>query len=484
MGQSESAPPAARAGREPGLPRAAARGAAAPAQQQQNEPGLLDAAQTQAARAFWRARAGSAPLAPALAVAEALSLPPELAPALGKALGGSGEAVGEAAFVEAVGTLARGTTLSIREVLFRCYDASAGSDEVALSGLFRLALAATLAAGGEDSAPAASADVSALARGLRQFASAQALLEAPWGAQGLAALEPGSGSAAPAPALELVLFSRWATQQVPDLQEGLVALVASRSGVRAAKPRGALCPGLLHGETRSEVATLASAFALACSDARCQNTAWQPLYSSQRDGLAFDALAKGLVGYEGPTVLLVRDQEGLSFGALTGVTWREEGQFYGDAGSQLLALWPDFALRRARTDGSAPGTGNFQYLKVRGRQGLQGLGLGGDELTPRLLLDRDFEQCRAGALDLTYEEGALRGPGRLPAFEPHVIEAWGLGGDAAAAAQAAERQDLDRLQSNRRKVDKKALAGNAFDREFLLGKTFAHEADKQAREGQ
>jgi hypothetical protein len=378
--------------------------------------------------------------------------------------------------------LARGTTLAIREVLFRCYDASSGSDEAALSGLFRLALAATLAAGGEAAAPAASADVSALARGLRRFATAQALLEAPWGAPELAAAEASLGSAAPA--LELDIFHRWATQQVPGLQEGLVELVASRCGVLAAKPRAALCPGLLHGETRSEVATLVSAFALACSDARCLDTAWQPLYSSQRDGLAFDALAKGLVGYEGPTVLLVRDHEGLSFGALTGTTWREEGQFYGDAGSQLLALWPDFGLRRARTDGSAPGTGNFQYLKVRGRQGLQGLGLGGDELTPRLLLDREFEQCRAGALDLTYEEGALRGPGRPPGFLPHVIEAWGLGGDAAAAAQAAERQDLDRLQTNRRKVDKKALAGNAFDREFLLGKTFAHEGQKQGREGQ
>jgi len=61
------------------------------------------------------------------------------------------------------------------------------------------------------------------------------------------------------------------------------------------------------------------------------------------------------------------------------------------------------------------------------------------------------------------------------------VECWGFGGEDAAEAHAAEQADLQRMQANRRKVDKKKLAGSAFDREFLLGKTFAAQAQVQNR---
>jgi len=109
----------------------------------------------------------------------------------------------------------------------------------------------------------------------------------------------------------------------------------------------------------SAVIDVGTAFALSISDARFQRP-WAKLFSSDMHGMSFDALAKSLVGYEGPTLIAVQDDEGNRFGGVTSETWRENGVFYGSSQSALLSLGPSFAVRRSRGDGSAPGTGHFQ----------------------------------------------------------------------------------------------------------------------------
>ena len=61
------------------------------------------------------------------------------------------------------------------------------------------------------------------------------------------------------------------------------------------------------------------------------------------------------------------------------------------------------------------------------------------------------------------------------AWQPSAkkTEVWGCGGAQATETQgSAAKQNRDTRESMR-KVDRKAFAENAFDREFLLSKTFA-----------
>lgn len=58
------------------------------------------------------------------------------------------------------------------------------------------------------------------------------------------------------------------------------------------------------------------------------------------------------------------------------------------------------------------------------------------------------------------------------------MEVWGCGGEVclqqALEAQAKDRGYRDALIQKARQVDKAQFAGNSFDQEFLLGKTFGH----------
>jgi len=66
-------------------------------------------------------------------------------------------------------------------------------------------------------------------------------------------------------------------------------------------------------------------------------------------------------------------------------------------------------------------------------------------------------------------------------FKVDTIEAWGLGEEAALAEQERFRKENADLIYDRRKVDKKQFANSDFDKEFLLGKTFASQMERQER---
>ena len=52
------------------------------------------------------------------------------------------------------------------------------------------------------------------------------------------------------------------------------------------------------------------------------------------------------------------------------------------------------------------------------------------------------------------------------------VQVWGCGGAAALACLKAGREEDQRTRDRARKVDRRAFADNAFDREYLLEKTF------------
>lgn len=116
-----------------------------------------------------------------------------------------------------------------------------------------------------------------------------------------------------------------------------------------------------------------------------------------------------------------------------------------------------------------------------------GLGLGGTKDEFRFFIPDSLEECTAATSCMTFEPGAL---GPFKKFSIEVMEVWGCGGDvgveAALEAQAKDRGIRDDNIRKARLVDKAAFAGNSFDQEFLLSKTFSHKvrmADESAADG-
>ncbi len=281
-------------------------------------------------------------------------------------------------------------------------------------------------------------------------------------------------------------FEKWCSTNVPSLHEPLRHTLMTRLF------NSPSLPPILMGEKKresissSEIISMTEVFALSCCDARCQGP-WDMLFSSNQNGMSFDSLAHTLIGYAGPTLLVVLDSEGNVFGGLSSEPWRESGQFFGRSDSIMFSLQPHFAAIRARSENFSSDAENYQYLKVRGRQGLLGLGYGGDmKRGPRFFLDHNFENCHASDFCLTYDQGALRTGSNdklsiNSEFTPIIIECWGFGGEDAKNAQAKERNDLNRIQTDMRTVDRRKFCNNEFDREFLLGKNFQASNSKQER---
>lgn len=109
-------------------------------------------------------------------------------------------------------------------------------------------------------------------------------------------------------------------------------------------------------------------------------------------------------------------------------------------------------------------------------------------------IPESLEGCVAGSRDGTFEWGPLAGGagagggmregGREGEFEMEGLEVWGVGGEerigAAVSAQGQARELRAENIARARKVDKSKFLDNEFDKEFLLGKTFAHAKREQA----
>jgi hypothetical protein len=273
--------------------------------------------------------------------------------------------------------------------------------------------------------------------------------------------------------------------------------------------------------------------ALYCSE--CQGRQ-ERLYTTASDGFCFNRLAHAIIGFSGPTLLLVRarpsseninnsnsnsndkdssSSSGVShhppvvLGCFAAGTWKESNKFYGSHDNFLFQLSPKLRLLRSRPSG-----GCLQWLNLGGYGLPHGLGMGGSTEELRFFIPDELENCHAGMNCPSFEAGAL-----LPTAEPTFqdpcaaavtaaaalaqekaaipwaptafsgarfdvdsLEVWACGGEdavtAGLCARAAARRTQGENVARARKVDKAAFFNNAFDREMFLGKTTAHQ--KQA----
>eukprot|EP01037_Dinobryon_pediforme_P044097 gene44097-55607_t len=65
---------------------------------------------------------------------------------------------------------------------------------------------------------------------------------------------------------------------------------------------------------------------------------WTRLYSTEIDGMSFNRVEHHILGYDGPTCILikVRDSAGTVLGAFAMERWKEQNRFYGAFGSIVI----------------------------------------------------------------------------------------------------------------------------------------------------
>jgi len=264
-------------------------------------------------------------------------------------------------------------------------------------------------------------------------------------------------------------------------------------------------------------------FALCCTSLTLASGRWHRLFSSEANGLSCNRLMHSLLGYGGPTIILIRSKD-LSdkgecgsgvFGVYTFTPWSQESSgFYGNSDCFLFRLGPDpMAVYRPKGGGDTGGmdafgtnsttsneeseTRNYMYFnpeaRSKGYDGLaHGIGFGGTSDSPRLFIDEVLDGCRAASEDLTYDKGPLLSglkesiSNTMSHFEVEAIEAWGVGTqqvvNGSLLARDGEREDAQKRIRQAMKGAKGAFLEDM--QSGLMGnKNFQHRDQMRGRDG-
>lgn len=238
-------------------------------------------------------------------------------------------------------------------------------------------------------------------------------------------------------------------------------------------------------------------FVMACLSPSLNGSFFR-LYASDQDGLSFNRLQNALVGYSGPTLLLIRSvpsgSNGGVFGAFTASPWKESKDFYGQSDCFLYQLHPRTAVYRPRDRSN----GHFMYCNPQARskgydQQAHGLGFGGTVSLPRLFVAENFDDNVAATADLTFENGPLLPPvsdsvgTQKTQFAIDSLEVWGVGGDEvvqqALGARDRVRAMKDEGIRRARKVDKAQFLDD-FRSGVIASKAFAYKDQIDGRADQ
>lgn len=211
-------------------------------------------------------------------------------------------------------------------------------------------------------------------------------------------------------------------------------------------------------------------FAIACTSLTLASGSWHRLFSSEANGLSSNRLMHSILGYGGPTIILIRSKDTSDkgncgcgiFGAYTHTAWKTESpQFYGNSDAFLFRLGPDpMAMYRPKgsseMNSESDDTHNYQYFNTearsKGYDGLShGIGFGGTSELPRLFIDEILDECRAAIEDLTYSKGPLLSGLNLNSshFEVEAMEAWGVG-TSQLVQEALLARDEQRADAQKR----------------------------------
>ncbi|KAL9181128.1 hypothetical protein ACHAXT_009933 [Thalassiosira profunda] len=232
-------------------------------------------------------------------------------------------------------------------------------------------------------------------------------------------------------------------------------------------------------------------FALSCTSLSLASGRWHRLFSSEANGLSCNRLMHSVLGYGGPTIILIRSKGASVFGAYTATPWKESADFYGNSECFLFRLGPDTMSVYPAKGGSSSAQYFNPESRSKGYDGLaHGIGFGGSSESPRLFIDEVIDNCQAASEDLAFEKGPLLSG--LPSssssshFEVEAMEAWGVGTselvEEALLARDGQRQDREK---EIRKIMKGAKGQFLDDMQRGLHgtKVFKHREEMTARDG-
>jgi hypothetical protein len=206
--------------------------------------------------------------------------------------------------------------------------------------------------------------------------------------------------------------------------------------------------------------------------------AWHRLYSTDDDGCSFYTMQHALIGYQGPTVILIRSTSGDVFGFSTDCPWKLSTKWFGEGSdSFLFAIHPKVALYPATGQGK-----HYMYLNLPPRhrpQDLKGMAMGGiSSDTPRLLVTESFQDCRACSIGMTFASGPILSNDMQSYFDVDVLEIWATGQSLEVFRTNAKKGKLqvavhEAARKNIAKVDAKEFVDDLASGAYM-NKAFPH----------
>lgn len=207
------------------------------------------------------------------------------------------------------------------------------------------------------------------------------------------------------------------------------------------------------------------------------------------DGRSFNRLEWSLLGYSGPTLLVLKTTGDAVAGAFTTDTWKESKDFFGNPECFLFQLHPSVRIHRAVGHDH-----NFMYLHSKHSHGPieresgtlpNGIGFGGCLEKPRLFIPESFEHCSADFLDRTFESGSLLPEEALEKFELTTLEVWGVGGDEvitqALRSRAEYRDRTDTAILKARMIHDKKFLAEDMQSGLIMTDIFKHREETRGR---
>ncbi|KAF9913020.1 hypothetical protein EC991_005888 [Linnemannia zychae] len=161
------------------------------------------------------------------------------------------------------------------------------------------------------------------------------------------------------------------------------------------------------------------------------------LFSSKTSGASFSTLLQK-ISYQGPTLVVMKDEDGYIFGAYADQDWEQGPKFYGTDRSFLFTVHPTFRIYRP----SQGFNSNFQYLDSGTKTLPNGIGFGGQLRYFGLWLANDFQtgQSAAEPLCSTYQSPRLS---KQQNFKLDEMEVWQVHPSAVERDDAPKHSAMD-----------------------------------------
>ncbi|XP_037807295.1 uncharacterized protein LOC119600812 [Lucilia sericata] len=110
---------------------------------------------------------------------------------------------------------------------------------------------------------------------------------------------------------------------------------------------------------------------------------WTLLYDSNEHGLGANRFLHHVLGYRGPTLILIHTKDDQTYLIASPAEWKETHLYTGGEGSCVIQLWPKFSMLEKKP--------NILYLNTSIRGYPKGLRAGSDPRKPILSVDEHFE---------------------------------------------------------------------------------------------